>query len=101
MKITEEPRKILKALGYKLVEMKHNRNQSRCCGGGGGILTTDQAMSTEIAQDRIEEALETGAEILVTACPTCEQVLRKAASTSKAGKITVKELSDVLADALK
>ncbi len=101
IKITEEPRKILKALGYKLVEMKHNRNQSRCCGGGGGILTTDQTMSTEIAQDRIEEALETGAEILVTACPTCEQVLRKAASTSKGGKITVKELSDILGDALK
>lgn len=101
IKITEEPRKILKALGYRLVEMKHNRNQSRCCGGGGGILTTDQSMSAEIAQDRIEEALETGAEILVTACPTCEQVLRKAASSAKGGKITVKELSDVLGDALK
>ena len=101
MKITEEPRQILSALGYRVVEMKHNRSQSRCCGGGGGILTTDQAMSADISESRIHEALETGAETLVTACPTCEQVLRKAASNVKAGKIAVKELSDVLADALK
>lgn len=101
MKITEEPRQILKALGYKVVEMKHNRAQSRCCGGGGGILTTDQLMSTDISEARIQEALETGAETLVTACPTCEQVLRKAASNVKTGKIAVKELSDILAEALK
>ena len=35
MKITEEPRQILQKLGYELIEMKHNRAQSRCCGGGG------------------------------------------------------------------
>ena len=101
LKITEEPREILKALGYQVVEMKHNRAQSRCCGGGGGILTTDQTMSGDIAEARIREALETGADTLVTACPTCEQVLRKAASSVKEGKITVKELSDVLWDAVK
>lgn len=101
MKITEEPREILKALGYKVVEMRHNKAQSRCCGGGGGILTTDQQMSGKIAEDRIKEALETGAEVLVTACPTCEQVLRKAASNIKSARIAVKELSDVLGDALK
>ncbi|MGQ9653649.1 MAG: (Fe-S)-binding protein, partial [Thermodesulfobacteriota bacterium] len=101
LKITEEPREILKALGYQVVEMKHNRAQSRCCGGGGGILTTDQTMSGDIAEARILEALETGADTLVTACPTCEQVLRKAASSVKEGKIVVKELSDVLWDAVK
>jgi glycolate oxidase len=101
LKITEEPREILKALGYNLVEMKFNRAQSRCCGGGGGILTSDQAMSGDISESRIKEAIETGAEALVTSCPTCEQVLRKAATNVKTGKIAVKELSDILADALK
>jgi glycolate oxidase len=101
LKITEEPREILKALGYNLVEMKHNRSQSLCCGGGGGILTSDQAMSSDISAARIQEAIDTGADTVVTSCPTCEQVLRKAATSAKTGKIAVKELSDVLAEALK
>jgi glycolate oxidase len=101
MKITEEPREILKRLGYEIMEMKHNRTQSRCCGGGGGILTTDTEMSSQIARHRMEEAADTGADILVTACPTCEQVLRRAASEFKERKIAVKELSDVIWDSIK
>jgi glycolate oxidase len=101
MKITEEPREIIKKLGYDLVEMKHNRSQSRCCGGGGGILTSDLDMSGDISESRVHEALDTGAEVLVTACPTCEQVLKKAASGIKERKIAVKELSDLVWDALK
>jgi glycolate oxidase len=101
MKITEEPRQIIQKLGYDLVEMKFNRSQSRCCGGGGGILTTDLEMSGDISEARINEAFDTGAEILVTACPTCEQVLKKAASAHKDRKIAVKELSDLVWDALK
>jgi glycolate oxidase len=101
LKVTEEPRQILEKLGYELVEMEHNRSQSRCCGGGGGILTSDMEMSGDISRARILEALDTGAEVLVTACPTCEQVLKKAATGVKDRKIAVKELSDLVWDALK
>ncbi len=101
LKMTEEPRELLQKLGYEVVEMAHNRQQSRCCGGGGGILTSDLKMSQDISAARIQEALDTGAEVLVTACPTCEQVLKKAASTVKGRKIAVKELSDLVWDALK
>jgi glycolate oxidase len=101
LRVTEEPREILKRLGYEVVEMKHNRDQSRCCGGGGGILTSDLEMSADVSHSRILEALDTEAEILVTACPTCEQVLRKAASGIQDRKIAVKELGDIVWDALK
>jgi Fe-S oxidoreductase len=101
LKITEEPREILKKLGYAVVEMKHNRSRSRCCGGGGGILTSDLEMSADISHSRILEALDTGADLVVTACPTCEQVLRKAASSIEDRKIAVKELSDLVWDAVK
>jgi glycolate oxidase len=101
MKIVEEPREIIKKLGYDLVEMKHNRSQSRCCGGGGGILTSDQEMSGDISQSRIQEALDTGAEMLVTACPTCEQVLKKAATAVEGRKLPVRELSDLVWDTIK
>jgi Fe-S oxidoreductase len=36
-------------------------------------------ISDRMGQARMEEAVATGAEMVVTACPTCEQTLKKAA----------------------
>ena len=72
--IFNAPREILKAIpGITLVEMNRTREYSFCCGGGGGARTgkLDFAMAT--ARRRIEEAEKTGAELLATACPFCEQ----------------------------
>lgn len=104
MNITEEPREILKKLGIEIVEMPRNRKTSHCCGGGGGILMSDVNLSDDIAILRIKQAIETGAPLLITPCPTCEQVLKKAAATVKEkgeGDITVKNLSDVVWKALR
>ncbi|MHA1145562.1 MAG: (Fe-S)-binding protein, partial [Candidatus Helarchaeota archaeon] len=79
MGIFEEPRTILKSIpGIKLVEMKNNRYQARCCGSGGGMLTSNADISIDVAIQRLEEAEETGAEALVTMCPTCESIFEKA-----------------------
>jgi glycolate oxidase len=101
LKLYDAPRKILETLGYELVEMKYVRDQSHCCGGGGGILTTDQDMSDDIAQERIDEAISTGTNMLVTACPTCDQVLKKAAQSTEGKPLVVRDLSDLLWQALK
>jgi len=104
MGITEEPRQILKKIGIDVVEMPRNRKTSHCCGGGGGILMSDVSLSDDIALVRIKQAIETGAPLLVTPCPTCEQVLKKAAASVKEkgnGEITVKNLSDVVWKALR
>ncbi|HPQ39272.1 MAG TPA: (Fe-S)-binding protein, partial [bacterium] len=77
--ITLEPRRILEHLGALLVEMPHHGETSRCCGGGGGILTWDADLSLRMSISRVREARETGAEMLVTACPTCEQNLKRGA----------------------
>ncbi len=99
MKIIDEPRKILEKLGVEIVEMENSKLQSRCCGGGGGILISDPFLSDRIAKKRIEEALNTGVDTLVTSCPTCEQVLKKAAAeiSETGGKsIVVRNLVDVI-----
>ena len=101
LKLFDAPREIIQKLGYEVVEMKNNREQSRCCGGGGGILVSDTDLSKDIAAKRIQEALDTGAEMVVTACPTCEMVLKNAAAATEGKPIQVKELNDLLWKALK
>lgn len=102
--IVDEPREILKKLGVEVVEMTQSKVDSSCCGGGGGILMSDEPLSNRIAINRIHQAIETGAEMLITSCPTCETVLKKAANTvaQEEGKsITVRSIETIIWKALK
>ncbi|MFP3912126.1 MAG: (Fe-S)-binding protein [Desulfobacteraceae bacterium] len=75
--VFEPPREILKAIpGLTLVEMAANRNQSICCGGGGNLEMTDPALSARIAQQKIEQINETGAQTVVTACQQCVRTIK-------------------------
>ncbi len=103
--IVDEPRELIEKIGCELIEMKNVKNTSRCCGGGGGILTWDPELSDRMSQARIEEAIATGAEMLVTTCPTCEQTLKKGAravAEKNGGKpLPVRHLMDLMAKAVK
>jgi heterodisulfide reductase subunit D len=69
----EEPRAILRAIpGLELVEMEHHRESSRCCGAGGGVKAAYPGMAAQIARDRVQEAIDTGADVLATMCPFCQ-----------------------------
>jgi Fe-S oxidoreductase len=95
-KMYDWPRKILAMLpGIELVEMERTRERSRCCGAGGGLKTLDQELVLRIAKKRIEDAERTGASILVTSCPFCEQTLKDAAVRMD-GKILVADITDVV-----
>ena len=70
--IYNEPRSVLKSLTGNIVEMRRNRSFALCCGGGGGQMFKEaEKGSKEIYIERTEEALETKAEIIATACPFC------------------------------
>jgi Fe-S oxidoreductase len=74
--VYEEPRKILGAIpGIELVEMPRNRENAFCCGAGAGVKTAYPEFAQWVARERMREAASTGAELLVTACPFCEQNL--------------------------
>lgn len=73
-KIFDAPREILRAIpGITLKEMNRIREYSFCCGGGGGARTGKLEFALATAARRIQEAEKTGAGLLVTACPFCEQ----------------------------
>jgi len=71
--VYDAPRNVLKAIpGLELVEMALTRNLARCCGAGGGVFGLDPDLAQEIGAIRLRsDALPTGAEAIVSACPTC------------------------------
>ncbi len=77
--VYEPPRDVLRNIpGVKLTEMTRIKEYSWCCGSGGGVNDSNPEFAGWTARDRIEEAISTGAEAIVTACPWCEQTLNKA-----------------------
>ena len=52
-----------------IVEMEHNREKSRCCGAGGGVRSAYPEITEEISKNRITDAEDVNAEIIITACP--------------------------------
>ncbi len=72
----EEPRRILKAIpGLQLVEMERNHLRSFCCGAGGGRMWMEEKLGTRINQLRTEQAVQTKADSVGTACPYCLTML--------------------------
>jgi len=65
------PRQVLEALG-STVEMKRSKSFALCCGAGGGQMFKEaEKGDKEVFLERTEDAIETGADIIATACPYC------------------------------
>ena len=83
--VYDEPRAVLNAIdGLKLVEMIRNREASWCCGAGGGVYEAFPDFSLATAKSRLEEAADTGAEAIVSACPKCERGFKDACAETGA-----------------
>ena len=78
--VYDSPRHILQSLpGIELVEMERHRENSWCCGAGAGVSQAYPELALWTANERLQEALATGAAALVTACPWCERNFKDAA----------------------
>ena len=75
--VYEPPREVLSYLkGVELLEMKRNRGNNFCCGAKAvGEYFAD--FPEETARERIREFEETGADLLITACPYCKGIFQK------------------------
>ncbi len=96
--IYEEPRKALLSIpGMKLVEMGRNRDNALCCGTSAWMECSGCSKTMQI--ERLNEAVQTGANTLVTACPKCQIHLTCAKSGTDI-EIAVKDLYAVLLENL-
>lgn len=100
-KIFEAPRAVLEALDADLVEMKRCRTKGLCCGAGGAQMFKDaEKGDKEINIERTEEALDTGAEIIASACPFCMTMLSDGVKNKeKESQVAVKDLAELIAEA--
>jgi len=68
-KLTDQPRRLLSHVkGLQLIEMK---NTHECCGFGGTFAVKHEAISTAMAQQKVENALATGAVYIVSTDSSC------------------------------
>jgi Fe-S oxidoreductase len=73
--VYEEPRALVGAAGVRLAEMPRHADRSFCCGAGGARMWMEEKIGKRINLERVDEALDTGAEKIATGCPFCRVML--------------------------
>jgi len=72
------PRTLIDSVkGLTLLDMKHSRMKSFCCGSGGGTVVAAVALSN--GRKLMRQAVKEGAEAVITCCPYCHENLAAAA----------------------
>ena len=97
--VYEPPRDLIKANpNAEFVEMASNRDCGKCC---GSVLTLikEPPVAAEIGKNRLDEAVEIGADKVLALCPCCEFQLRVSAD-KKQVPVEVVDLARYSAEAL-
>jgi L-lactate dehydrogenase complex protein LldE len=93
-KIKEEPRQLLsKVLGLDLVELRDN---TTCCGFGGTFAVKFDAISSAMAQQKVDNALAQEAEYIISTDASCLMHLQNYIDKNNLS-IKTMHLADVLA----
>ncbi len=98
--IFDAPREVLNTIS-EVREMPERRQNSFCCGGGGGRIWMDTPKAERFAELRVKQALEVGAEVLVSACPYCIANLADATLGLPEGDVLeIKDITEVVQEVL-
>ena len=98
----EAPRNLLKkTTNGNLKEMVHFGKESFCCGAGGARMWMEEKIGTRINETRAQEAIDTGASTVATACPFCMTMISDGINAKgKIESIEVKDVAEILLDSL-
>jgi Fe-S oxidoreductase len=98
----DEPREVLKNIpGLKLVEMVDSMEDSLCCGGGGGRIWMETPKGERFSDIRVEQAVASGADVLVTSCPYCITNFEDSRLSLKdSGIIEIKDITEIIGEAI-
>jgi Fe-S oxidoreductase len=100
--IYEEPRRMINAVpGSTILEMEANKADTLCCGGGGGRIWMETPRTERFCEERLKQAVATGADTLVTACPYCLSNFKDSGlNQSLPGTLSIIDINELIAQAL-
>jgi Fe-S oxidoreductase len=95
--VYSEPREILKSIGYEIIEMSDNFENSICSGSCGGLPRMNQELAIKSAKERLLQAKRVGIKNLVVMSLEEYDLLN---ISSKDTNIEILFFTDLLADSL-
>lgn len=98
----DAPRSGLRAIkGLRILEMDRNKEKGLCCGAGGGHFWMDLKIGERVNSIRAQEAAETGASTVATACPFCMHMMEDGVKlTNNEEKLDVRDIAEIIAERL-
>jgi Fe-S oxidoreductase/nitrate reductase gamma subunit len=98
--VYDAPRTLATSTGMRLVEMSRSRDQAMCCGGGGARVWMEDEGEVRVNRNRLQQLQETGVQQIGVACPFCMIMLEDARGAAGAETLLIRDVAEVVADAL-
>jgi len=100
--VFDQPREVLsKVSGLTVNEFAEAKEDSVCCGMGGGRIWMETHANERFSNIRIKEAVDLGAEILITACPYCITMFEDSRAVNNLDDvIQIKDLTEILQEVI-
>ncbi|MDH5655021.1 MAG: heterodisulfide reductase-related iron-sulfur binding cluster [Spirochaetia bacterium] len=93
------PRNIMNRASGTMVEPCDTKSESLCCGAGGAQMWMEE-QHEKVNQKRTTQLLETGAEVIASACPFCNIMLSDGVKASSSEDVRVLDIAEIVAEAL-
>ena len=83
------------------VEIARARQSGFCCGGGGGRFWMEERIGKRISEMRIEQVMDTSADVVASACPYCLQMFEDAIKAKEAEEtLKAQDIAEIVAASL-
>jgi heterodisulfide reductase subunit D len=97
----DAPRAILNRIpGLEFREMANHGENAMCCGGGGDVEISDRQVTGEVGVLRMQQAQETGAQAVVSACQQCKRTLLTGARQAKI-RMRAMDISELVLESMR
>ena len=100
--IYNPPRYILENVpGVEVVEMERSFDNGMCCGAGGGLMWMEETTGNRINVARTEQALQTEATTISSACPFCLTMLSDGTKAKDVDEsVQTRDVAEVLEESI-
>ena len=100
--VYDAPREALRAIpGLTLLEPAQTRDRGMCCGAGGAQMFKEEEPGDQrVNALRTEQLLDTGADVISSACPFCLRMLTNGLSDKDREDVPQLDMAELLLEAV-